>query len=299
VTRTIALRAAALVVLGAAVIAGLTVYFSSQTIPPCLRTGVPVWKPPTDTSLHRFELVVPDRALCFFDMDHDHELAGYVKLDGIKGVSAIEPAAGGRLALRYGDGRGALVDLATGRVRTGVAPPRPPRDTVVVPDLSTDREYVTRPGELGVRVYRLDTHRLLAVVKFRGFTWNPRFGPNPPDHGLSLAPNRPELWVLDAPNSVVHVFDVSGTTPDPVTDLRLTKPLTGDENPCATDRCARIGSLQPSADGRFVYVGDAGDVFDARTREQITNLEALHQSRLMLEVDWAGGRATFPATSAR
>src|SRR5204862_6953843 len=78
VTRKIALRAAVLVVLGAAVIVGLTVYFSTQTIPPCLRTGVPAWKPPTDTSLHRFELVVPDRAICFFDMDHDHELAGYL-----------------------------------------------------------------------------------------------------------------------------------------------------------------------------------------------------------------------------
>jgi len=299
VTRTIALRAAGLVVLCVAVIVGLTVYFSSQTIPPCLRTGVPAWKPPTDTSLHRFELVVPDRAVCFFDMDHDHELAGYVKLAGITGVSAIAPRAGGRLALRYGDGRGALVDLATGRVQKDVAPPAPPRGTLVVPDLRSDREYVTRRGELGFRVLRLDTHRLLAVVRFRGFTWNPRFGPNPPDHGLSLAPDRPELWVLDAPNSVVHVFDVSGSRPDPLTDIRLTKPLSGDENPCATDRCLRIGSLQHSADGRFVYVGDSGDVIDASRREEITNLEALHQSRLTLEVDWAGGRPAFPATGAR
>ena len=51
--------------------------------------------------------------------------------------------------------------------------------------------------------------RVLYVTHFQGFAWNPRFGPDPPSHGLSLAPDRPELWVLDAPNSVVHVFDVS------------------------------------------------------------------------------------------
>lgn len=298
-TRTIALRAAGVVLIGVAVIVGLTIYFSSQKIPPCLRTGVPAWKPPTDATLHRFLLVVPDRALCFYDMDHDHELAGYVDLKGIKGVTAIAPRADGRLALRYGDGRGALVDLRTGEIQTGVPPPAAPSDTVVVRDVRSGLEYVTRRGVLGVLVRRADTGRFVELVRFPGFTWNPRFGPDPPNHGLSLAPDRPELWVLDAPNNVVHVLDVSGARPGPLTDVRLTQPLSGDENPCATDRCSRIGSLLHSADGRFVYVGDSGDVIDAAKREQITNLEALHQSRLMTEVDWFGGRPTFPAVGAR
>jgi hypothetical protein len=299
VTRTIALRAAGLVLLGVAAIVGLTLYFSSQKIPPCLRTGVPAWRPPTDASLHRFLLVVPDRALCLFDMDHDHELAGYIGLKGIGGVTAIAPRPDGRLALRYGDGRGALVDLRTGHVQTGVPPPPAPSDTVVVRDSRSGLAYVSRPRELGVVVRRTDTGRVVERVRFPGFTWNPRFGPDPPDHGLSLAPDRPELWVLDAPNNIVHVLDASGTRLDPLANVRLTQPLSGDENPCASDRCARIGSLLHSADGRFVYVGDAGDVIDAARREQITNLEALHQSRLMIEVDWFGGTPAFPATGAR
>jgi len=298
VTRRIALRAAALVLVCVALIVGLTLYFSSQTIPACLRTGVPAWQAPTDNSLHRFLVVVPDRALCFFDMDQDHALVGYVKL-GLTGVSAIAPRPGGRLALRYGDGRGALVDLQTGRVRTGVAAPPVPAETLAVRDVGSGREYVTRPGLLGVLVRRIDTRRLIARVRFPGFTWNPRFGPNPPDHGLSLAPDRPELWVLDAPNSVVHVLDVSGAIPAALTNIRLTKPLSGDENPCETNRCSRVGSLLFSADGRFVYVGDAGDVIDASRREEVTNLEALHQSRLMVEVDWADGRPAFPGVRSR
>jgi hypothetical protein len=294
VTRRIVFRATGLVLFACAIVAGLTVYFSSEKVPPCLLSGIPVWKAPTDHSAHHFEVVVPDRALCFFDMDDEHHLVGYLKLPHIEGVNAIQPRTGS-LALRYGNGRGALVDLQDGNIQYGVTPPPAPRDQVVVPDLRSGVEYVTRRGELGFRVYRLDTHALVQTVTFEGFTWNRRFGPNPPDHGLSLAPDRPELWVLDAPNNAIHVFDVSGATPEPITDLRLTRPLTGDESPCARVRCGRLGWLQHSADGRFVYVGDSGDVFDAHTREEIANLEPLHESRLTIEVDWVNGVPVFPA----
>lgn len=290
----IILRATGLVLFGCAIVAGLTVYFSAERVPPCLLSGIPKWTAPTDRTAHHFEVVVPDRALCFFDMDDEHHLVGYLKLPHIDGVNAIQPRTGS-LALRYGHGQGALVDLQDGSIEYGVRPPPPPRDRVAVPDPRSGVEYVTRRGELGFRVYRLDTDALVQVVGFPGFTWNRRFGPNPPDHGLWLAPDRPELWVLDAPNNVIHVFDVSGATPQPITDLRLTRPLTGDESPCARARCTRLGWLQGSADGRFVYVGDSGDVFDAHTREEIANLEPLHESRLTTEVDWVDGVPVFPS----
>jgi hypothetical protein len=38
-------------------------------------------------------------------------------------------------------------------------------------------------------------------------------------------------------------------------------------------------------------------VIDTRTREILTNLEALHNSRVQLEVDWVGGKAVFPTHS--
>jgi hypothetical protein len=294
VNRHVAFRAAGLALLLAGVVVGLTVYFSTEKIPPCLATGVPKWRAPTDKALHRFELVVPDRALCFFDEDQDNALIGYVKLPRIDGISAIAPRDG-QLALRYGGGLGALVDLTNGHVRYGVKPPPPPSDTVDVRNPAVHVEYETRRGLFGVRVLSLPSRRLREVVAFEGFAWNPRFGPNPPDHGLSLAPDRPELWVVDAPNGVIHVFDVSTAAPKPLANLRLTKPLSGDENPCATRRCTRLGWLQHSADGRYVYVGDSGDVFDATKREQVANLEALHQSRVMIEVDWVDGKPQFPA----
>ena len=71
------------------------------------------------------------------------------------------------------------------------------------------------------------------------------------------------------------------------------KPLSGDQNPC-TANCARIGSLIGSADGRYVYVGDSGDVIDTKKREVVTNLEALHNSRVAIEVVFSDGKPSYP-----
>jgi hypothetical protein len=291
VNRRVALRAAALAVGVLGAVAALTVYFSTEKPPPCLISGVPKWRPPTDHAVHRFELVVPDRAICFFDMDHGHELVGYLAPRGVAGIANID-VRGASLGLRYRGGHGAVVDLETGRVSYGRQPPPPPSDEIVVGDPARGVKYVTRRGLLGVKI--VSSRGSATTLTFPGFAWNPRFGPNPPDHGLVLTPNRAELWVLDAPNNVVHVFDLSREPPIDVKDIRLTMPLIGRESPCASSRCGRIGSLQSSADGRFMYVGDSGDVIDTTKREEIANLEALHQSRLTLEVDWVDGKPEFP-----
>ena len=52
--RRVAFRAAGLALLLAGIVVGLTVYFSTEKIPPCLATGVPKWHAPTDNALHRF-----------------------------------------------------------------------------------------------------------------------------------------------------------------------------------------------------------------------------------------------------
>jgi hypothetical protein len=257
------LRAAALAVVVLGAVAGLTVYFSTETIPRCLVSGVKTWRAPADNQTHHYEVVILDRSACFFDMDQRQRLVGALTLSQAKWLSAAVPRAS---------------------------------DTLSVKNLEQGVAFVTRRGLLGVRVVNLTPNRLLYVTRFNGFTWNPRFGPDPPSHGLSLAPDRPELWVLDAPNSVVHVFDVSALPPRRLEDIRLSKPISGDENPC-TRACGRLGSLLHSADGRFVYVGDAGDVIDTRTRQIMANLEALHNSRTQLEVDWVGGKAVFPGHS--
>ena len=264
--RRVWLRAAALALATAGLIAGLTVYFSTENVPRCLASGVRTWRAPADGATHRYEVVVLNGSACLYDMDARQRLVG-----------ALSLAEAGWLAREV----------------------PPANESVTVTDGEHGVRYVTRRGLLGVRVLASRTERELYVVHFKGFTWNPRFGPNPPAHGLSLAPDRPELWVLDAPNSVAHVYDVSGlprTPPRHLDDVRFSKPISGDESPCARD-CGRIGSLRHSADGRFVYVGDAGDVIDTQKREIVANLDALHNSRVQFELDWVGGKAVFPGHS--
>jgi hypothetical protein len=288
------LRAAALALAAVGIIAGLTVYFSAESLPPCLVSGVQTWRAPTDKSTHHYEVVFLDRAACFFDMDDRHRLVGGLRLSRASGISVAAPV-GQDVGLRTEAGLFTL-DVRSGRLRSGGRAPVA-SDTLTVSDEEHGVAYATQRGLLGFRVLNLRTGRNGYAVGFRGFTWNRGFGPNPPSHGLSLAPDRPELWVLDAPNSVVHVFDVSGVPsgkPREIDDIRLSKPISGNENPCQT-ACGRIGSLRHGADGRFVYVGDSGDVIDAQTRQRVANLEALHNSRVLLELDWVNGQPFFPS----
>jgi hypothetical protein len=291
--RRVWLRAAALAVVVVCVVVGLTVYFSSEDVPLCGVSGAPRWNPPGGSGTYRYEVVLPDRAACFYAIDDDLELVGALRLPAAAGISSVNPNLSD-LAVRGSSGVHTL-DLRTGRLRNGGLSPYF-YGIVTAPDTERHVLYVTRPRRLGFQVLDLRTGRTVYDIRFRGFTWNPRFGPNPPSHGLSLAPDRPELWVLDAPNSTVHVFDVSAVPahrPRPVEDIRLSKPLSGDRSPCSR-ACRRLGSLQHSSDGRYVYVGDAGDVIDTNTRERVKNLPALHNSRVHLEVVFSGGRPSYP-----
>lgn len=292
-TKRVWLRASALALGAAGVLAGLTLYFSSEDVPPCLASGAPMWRAPS-SGTHHYEIVFPDRAACFFAIDEgQRRLAGALSLPEARGISTAAPLRDD-VALRTEDGVFTL-DLRRGQLRRGGLAPFP-SDTLTVEDQEQRVLYVTRRGLLGFRVLDLGSAASLYDISFSGFTWNPRFGPDPPSHGLSLAPDRPELWVLDAPNSRVHVFDVSGLPglrPRQIEDIRLSRPLSGEESPCSS-ACERIGSLQHSSDGRYVFVGDAGDVIDTSTRKVVANLEALHNSRVHLEVVFTDGRPSFP-----
>jgi hypothetical protein len=280
--RRVWLRAGALAGAGVAVLVGLTIYFSAEDVPPCLASSTATWRPPTDGGTHRYELVFLDEAACFFDIDDGNKLVGQLKLPGAKGISAAGQLQDD-VGVRARSGVYTL-DLREATVRRGgLAPFWSP--ILTLPDEQRGVMYVTRRNFLGFRVLGVPSGVWLYDVRFKGFTWNKRFGPNPPSHGLSLAPDRPELWVLDAPNSTVHVFDVSAvpqSAPRPVEDIRLTQTVNG------------TGSLQHSANGRWVYVGDAGEVIDTRTRRPVDDLEALGDSRVHLEVDWVDGRPVFP-----
>ena len=152
--------------------------------------------------------------------------------------------------------------------------------------------YTTATGFLGFQASSLTSGHLLYTVPIPGFRYDPStFSPTTPSHGIALSPDSTQIWVVDAPNSYVHKFDVSGlpdAAPKHLADVQLAHPMSGDETPCAYD-CARDGWLQESADGRFLFVGDSGDVVATRTQHVVAFLPALRNSRFLLELDWKHG----------
>ncbi|MGI8559442.1 MAG: YncE family protein [Solirubrobacteraceae bacterium] len=154
--------------------------------------------------------------------------------------------------------------------------------------------YTTATGFLGFQVSSINTGRVLYTDSFGPrFQYDPAtFSPSAPSHGISLAPNERQLWVMDAPNGFVHVFDVAGVPRRPplrVADIKLAHPLIGAEAGCSYD-CARDGWLLHSRSGCYVYVGDSGDVIDTATRRAVAFLPPLRNSRKFLEIDWRNGK---------
>jgi hypothetical protein len=120
-----------------------------------------------------------------------------------------------------------------------------------------------------------------------------------PSHGISLSPDGKEIYLIDQPNSYVHVFDVTGlpgSAPVQVADIKLVNPISGNEAGCAYD-CLKDGWIHHSRDGRFVFVGDSGDVIDTLTHKTIATLPHMADSRQQIEIDFQDTTPIWAATS--
>ncbi|MFI5251273.1 MAG: T9SS type A sorting domain-containing protein [Bacteroidota bacterium] len=168
--------------------------------------------------------------------------------------------------------------------------------------------YITITGFLGFQVGSITTGNVLFTVDLTkmGFTISRCFTDGFPggncqtSHGISLSPDEKEIYVIDSPNSYVHVFDVSGvesgTAPVKIADIHLNHPFLGQASSCAYD-CLQIGWLQHSLDGRYVYVGDCGDIIETATHSIVGFIPAMRNTRKIIEIDFQNGSPI--ATSTR
>jgi len=148
--------------------------------------------------------------------------------------------------------------------------------------------FIETSDFLGFDVADISTGKIIYTVPIPGKSTTGGFAPA---HGISLSPDERELYVSDWPNSKVYVFDISGlpgSAPKLITDISVHN-MVGSDTPCVATNCMKEGWLLHSLDGRFVYVGDAGDVIDTRTRQSVAFLQPLANTRKFIEIDWQNG----------
>ena len=131
---------------------------------------------------------------------------------------------------------------------------------------------------LGFEVGDLATGKMLHRVEVKGYEKGATKRHGCPSHGIGLTPDEKEIWLTDAKNRRLHVFDAGAMPPRQAASIELR------DEP---------GWITFSIDGRLAYPS-TGDVVDVATRKIITGLKDENgvdvQSEKMLEVDFEGGR---------
>lgn len=147
--------------------------------------------------------------------------------------------------------------------------------------------FTTANRYLGFQVSDIATGRVLYTVPVPGFSIPPTYM-SAASHGIGVSPDQRHLWIADKPNRAVHEFDISALprkAPVLIATVHVSSP--------------NLGWLNLSRDGRYLFVGNAGNVIDTPTRKTVATVGALAGSRYNIEVDWSGGRvcAAYPRES--
>lgn len=174
-----------------------------------------------------------------------------------------------------------VASTATNSVVRKLGPLNPPGVRPFTINASQTLAFTTAKSFLGFQVSSILTGKVLYTVPVPGFSFNPKTFDHVPDHGISLSPNEHQLYLIDTPNGYVHVFNVAGLPTSPprlVANIKLRHPPPHD------------GWLQHSRNGRYVYVGRAGDVIDTRTHKIVDYLRPLQATADFLELDWRRGK---------
>ena len=131
---------------------------------------------------------------------------------------------------------------------------------------------------LGFEVGDLQTGKKLYRVEVSGFEKGPVKRHGCPSHGIGLTPDEKELWVVDAFNQRLHLFDATVMPPEQVASLKVR------DEP---------GWITFSIDGQYAYPS-TGDIVDVASRKIVAGLTdetgTPVQSEKMVEVQFKAGK---------
>lgn len=138
--------------------------------------------------------------------------------------------------------------------------------------------FVNINGLLGFEVGDLKSGEKLHRVQVEGFKPGPPKRHGCPSHGIGLTPDEKELWVTDAFNSRMHVFDNTEMPPKQIASIELRD---------------QPGWITFTMAGDFAYPSTC-DVIAPKTRKIVTILKdengAPIQSEKMVEIHFRDGQ---------
>lgn len=138
--------------------------------------------------------------------------------------------------------------------------------------------YLCVNNLLGFEVGDLVSGKKLYRIEVQGFAVGPTKRHGCPSHGIGLTPDEKELWLTDAHNSRLHVFDNTVMPPKQGQSIVLRD---------------QPGWITFSIDGRYAYPS-TGDVIDVKTKRIVIGLKDEHgqdvQSEKLLEIDFDGSK---------
>lgn len=264
------------------------IYVSTTRTVTCLdlKTEQILWEREYEGGCDRLAIAPDGSNLYVPSFEKDHWFA----IDGSDGkiLAKITPKSGAHNTVYGSDGskvylaglRSPLLTIATtakheasGTVGPFSAPVRP-----FTVNASQTLCFVNVNGLLGFEVGDIKSGKKLHRVEVQGFQQGPIKRHGCPSHGIGLTPDEKELWVVDAFNERVHVFDATVMPPKQVTSIKLR------DEP---------GWVTFTLDGQYAYPS-TGEVIDVKTRKIVAVLKdeigGPVQSEKMVEIDFEGDR---------
>jgi DNA-binding beta-propeller fold protein YncE len=138
--------------------------------------------------------------------------------------------------------------------------------------------FVNVNGLLGFEVGDITTGKKLHRVEVEGFKPGVPKRHGCPSHGIGLTPDETQLWLCDAANQRLHVFDATVMPPKQIASIQVR------DDP---------GWITFSLDGKFAYPS-TGEVIDVATRKIVATLKdetgAIAETEKMVEIQFANGQ---------
>ena len=139
--------------------------------------------------------------------------------------------------------------------------------------------YVNVNDLLGFEIGDIGSGKMLHRIEVQGFSTGPVKRHGCPSHGIGLTPDESEVWLCDAFNQRLHIFDNTVMPPAQLTSIELRD---------------QPGWITFSMDGKYAYPS-TGEVIEVKSRKIVGSLRDetgnAVQSEKMVEIHIDGKKA--------